>query len=141
MFTETKSQQYLKFPHSSSKFIKSQPLFSQLISKLTQTEKIITYNGWIFNKFAGGMWKFQIWLRFCLSAHTLEMILGAQNHSILQKKLYVFGDLRLFFLPGLICLMVYSLIRWWLCSFKVQWRETQSDLYKRSWNKEKKFEN
>ena len=35
--------------------------------------------------------------------------------------------------PGRICLIVYSLIRWWLCSFKVQCRETQSDLNKRSW--------
>lgn len=43
-------------------------------------------------------------------------------------------------LPGLICLMVYSLIRWWLCSFKVQWRDTQSDWYSRSCSKKKKSE-
>ena len=29
--------------------------------------------------------------------------------------------------------MVYSLIRWWLCSLRVQWRETQSDLNSKSW--------
>ena len=68
MFTETKYQ------HSSSKFIKSQPLFSQYMSKLIQTEKIITNNGWLFNKFAGGIWKFQIWLRFFLSVHTLARL-------------------------------------------------------------------
>ena len=34
--------------------------------------------------------------------------------------------------PGLICLMVYSLMRWWLCSLRVQWSETQSDLKSRS---------
>ena len=33
----------------------------------------------------------------------------------------------------LTCLMVYSLIRWWLCSLRVQWRETQSDLKSKSW--------
>lgn len=28
--------------------------------------------------------------------------------------------------PGLICLIVYSLIRWWLCSLRLQCRVTQS---------------
>ena len=27
------------------------------------------------------------------------------------------------------------MMRWWLCSFKVQCRETQSDLNNRSWKK------
>ena len=43
----------------------------ELWHKLRKNEKIITKNGWLFNKFARGTWKFQIWLRFCLSVHTL----------------------------------------------------------------------
>lgn len=31
--------------------------------------------------------------------------------------------------------MAYSLIRWWLCSFKVQWSDTQSDWNSRSWKR------
>lgn len=36
--------------------------------------------------------------------------------------------------PGLICLMVNSLMRWWLCSLRVQCSETQSDWNNRSCN-------
>lgn len=36
--------------------------------------------------------------------------------------------------PGLICLMVNSLMRWWLCSLRVQCSETQSDWNNRSYN-------
>ena len=79
MYTETKSQPDLGSPRPSSKLIKKSAIvcydfliFSQFMSKFTQTEKIITKNGWLFNKFAGGTWRSQIWLRFCLSVHTLS---------------------------------------------------------------------
>lgn len=36
--------------------------------------------------------------------------------------------------PGLICLMVNSLMRWWLCSLRVQCSETQSDWNNRSYD-------
>ena len=40
-------------------------------------------------------------------------------------------------IPGRICLMVYSLIKWWLCSFKEQCRLTQSlwkEKKRKRWN-------
>ena len=86
MYTETKSQPDLESPRPSDKLIKKSAIlcydfliFSQFMSKFTQTEKIITSNGWLFNLFAGGTLRSQIWLRFCLSVHTLALILAAMK--------------------------------------------------------------
>ena len=75
-------------PRPSSKLIKKSAIlcydfliFSQFMSKFTQTEKIITNNGWLFNQFAGGTWRSHIWLRFCLSVHTLAAKNGENFES------------------------------------------------------------
>lgn len=49
-------------------------------------------------------------------------------HDILQRCYRIVSS------PGLICLMVNSLMRWWLCSLRVQCSETQSDWNNRSYN-------
>ena len=88
MYTETKSQPDLGYPRPSGKFIKKSAIVSydflslcEFWHKLRKNEKIITKNGWLFDKFTGGMWKFQIWLRFCLSVHILSSLILSAHLS------------------------------------------------------------
>ena len=77
--------QYLKFPYSSSKFVKKSAIvcydfLSLLWHKLRKQ--------WLtFNKFARGTWKFQILLRFCFSEQVLvqDRFMGSKECSLLVK--------------------------------------------------------
>ena len=83
MFTETKSQQYLKFPHASSKFVKMSAIICYDFLSLCQFWQKLRKQWLTFNKFDGGTCKLDILLRFSLSERTLALfdLVGAHYES------------------------------------------------------------
>ena len=83
MFTETKSQHYLKLPHSSGKFVKRSPIICYDFLSLCQFWQKLRKQWLTFNKFDGGTCKLDILLRFSLSERTLALfdLVGAHYES------------------------------------------------------------